>query len=544
MRRALRGTVGIVLAIGAVLPARSASAQPPARRLWYQSDPVQKVQYESTVVLQEGHSRLEEMKVELALLADIATFPYSLGARAAGETLALRGYVPNEMVRQRAVELARQNTFLTVRDELIVQTNLSLRSPLRPAEVLQLEGAALLQKNLGEPAKQMSIGVRPNGAIVLTGRIDSVESKLAVSRLFRSLSGCSGVVNELTVGQVLRDGRRVLQVTRDGSITAPPSALGAELRQIVASAPTPATVAPAPLPETPRPTEAKPTLLPPPPPLLSRGLDAQDGELRLPTLSKPTSAQPKLSPEKQGTRLDSLIPPQLPTKWGQSTTSRESQEVKRQSTTPTASKPTSQQEKAPATHAAPIRWVDTTKPIPFAESKKPSRARNAAHPSFAESQQATAPDMTWHSPRGSEESEPNAAVATKKTEKASSSPTTAKPSGAPLRRWPSAYESSTSQSNGRPGTITFDDDPQQAPKPNLAPMATAHPIVLANLQRQVKSVCGRQARDVVVEMQRDGAILVKVKVPNQSVVNQLTGKILGVPEMTSPKVRLMMDVGP
>lgn len=575
MRRTLQSAVGVVLAIGAVLPALPASAQSTRQPLWYQSSstqwnrssPIRKVQYEGAVVLHEGHSRLEEMKVELALLSDIATFPYYLGARAVGDSLAIRGFVPNEMVRQRVLEIARRSTFLTVTDELKAQKNLSLRPSLRPAETLQEEGMEMLRKKLGEPARQMTLTARPNGIVVLKGRIDSVESKVEISRLFRQLAGCFGIVNELIVEQVLRDGQRVVQVTRDGTMLVAPSALGLEPETISTPSSIPAVVKPTPLPETPNPTYSsdktsssstatKPMVLPPPRPTLPpptplprRGLDAQDGELRLPNLSPPANGQPKAAPEKQGTSLEALTPPQLPTKWSQPVTSGKSQGENRQAPS-TATTPAETQDKTPTVLSSPIRWVDTKKSASTTDSKKPNAtasSKKSAPAIFAESHPKTA-DMSWHAPKGSEESQQEPTIATQKPEMPSRSTKPPSPANVSAsRRWPPAYESHashSSESNGRPGLITFDDDPPAMPKAPVVPMGSALSVIPSHLQRQVQSVCGRQAREVAVEVQRDGAILVKVKVPNPSVESQLTKKILAIPEMTSPKVRLMMDVGP
>jgi hypothetical protein len=122
--------------------------------------------------------------------------------------------------------------------------------------------------------------------------------------------------------------------------------------------------------------------------------------------------------------------------------------------------------------------------------------------------------------------------------------TSATPRGVPLDRpfrWPPAYDVQpkdgrsgviTFEESGNPGIITFDDEPD----PKSAQMA--------NLKRQVQSVCGKQARDVFVETQRDGNVLVKVKVTNTSNEDRLTRKILTIPEMASPKVRLTMDSSP
>jgi hypothetical protein len=529
---------------------------------------VRKVLHEENTVLAEGHSRLEEMKVELALLSDIATFPYYLGARVAGENLELRGYVPNDWVRGRAEELARRSTFLTVKNDLKIQRNLSTRPPLRPVAVLQKEGAELLLKNGNDAASPMRIDARPNGSIVVSGSIDSVESKLAISRLFRQLSGCSGVVNELVVRQVLRDGQRVIQVTKDGSMVVAPAALGQEAEQTTASpqvmplpltttptAPTPLrepTGSTAPIPqELPPPPRSEPAMLPPPRPTLpaptplpTRSLDAQDNELRLPSAlpPKPSSTTPATTPQKVGTATDALTPPKLPIKWSRPDMSWESQmKMVEKLRTPT---PAAEAKKANTALPSTIPFADTVSPS--TKPSKSSQAKKGAHADFAEIHGASTPPMTWKRPGASEESEPKAPSVAKKGDGPRADPSPSAPlSSTSLHRWPPAYETrSPASTKGNPGVIIFDDDPAPTPTPTPAATGSSRPIVPADLQRRVKSACGWQARDVVVEMQHDGAVLVKVKVASSKVEDQLTKKILAIPEMTAPKVRLMMDVGP
>jgi hypothetical protein len=653
MRRALRDTAGVLLAVAAVVAARSASAKLPALQPQNQQPPVRTILYKENTVLTEGHKRLEEMKVELALLSDIATFPYCLGVHATGGTLELRGYVPNDMVRQRALELARTNTFLMVNDGLRIQSNLSMRPALRPARVLQQEGVKLLQKNFGEPARLMALNVRANGVIDVTGPIDSMESKLAVSRLFRQLPGCFGVINELTVQPVLRDGQRVVQVTRDGSIVVPPSALGRGPERPAAFPPVPAmpkpvapalsAAAPAPLPKASQPTRIpekkpsppagqQPTILPSPTPLPTSSLEAQKDELRLPSAvpPKPASTQPKPKPETIGSVSDTSTELKLPVKWGRPTMSWESQVKQLEATnaspaspTPSAPRASGEEAKMPtpvsaASRPAETKWsrilpaestsicVNKTPHLDFAETRavptaewsaaglpaatasspvsasagtpsakvpaqrpKEPEPRASASPAQAEKRPAVPvpfptpmPAMTWRPPGNSEESEPRVQTATKPTDTLPSAPAKPRPARMPAvrtlsspRRWPPAYETRPPESKGRPGVIFFDDDPPPPSKPApvaagtshpIVPVAagTSHPIVPADLQRQVQSICGRQAREVTVEMQHDGFLLVRVKVPSLSVESQLTPKILAIPAMTSPKVRLLMNVGP
>src|SRR5579885_3231879 len=223
MPRALPGVVGVLLAIAVVIPTPPASGQILSRLRRQQT---QKGTYEIDAILSDERQRLAEMKVELALLSDIATFPYDFAARAKGKALELRGNVPNEMVRQRAMDLARHSTFLRGIDALTIQPNLGVRSSLRPQSIVQQEGRELLQKEVGGAAKQIALEVRPNGVVVLTGRIDCVESKLEISKLFRQLPGCTAVVNELTIEPIMLDGQRMVRVTHNNMLLVPPSALG------------------------------------------------------------------------------------------------------------------------------------------------------------------------------------------------------------------------------------------------------------------------------------------------------------------------------
>jgi hypothetical protein len=89
---------------------------------------------------------------------------------------------------------------------------------------------------------------------------------------------------------------------------------------------------------------------------------------------------------------------------------------------------------------------------------------------------------------------------------------------------------------------------KEAPSPRALPNSTARvvrPLVPADLRERVRAVCGKQAKEVNVEVGRDGVWMVTVKVPTLNVGNQLATKILtAVPEMASPKIRLTVDSMP
>jgi hypothetical protein len=278
--------------------------------------------------------------------------------------------------------------------------------------------------------------------------------------------------------------------------------------------------------------------LPPPTPLPSRSSEEHDRDLSLPV--KPLNPAPP--PAKGGTALESLTPPQLPSKWTHSANGQS-----QPTTAQEANKPSTPDRSL--TVAAPqVGIPEVSKPKSSKASSKSSRAIKSSSSNFAVSHTPAPPTMSWQRPQTSEESEPKAAAAVKKAESSRATPPSA-PSSLPTgstRRWKPAYQTRPASNEGTPGVIIFDDDPPPSPPPAAKPaaMGTSHPIVPAELQRRVKSACGWQARDVVVLPQNNGGFLVKVKVPNLHVEDQLTKKILAIPEMTAPGVRLVMDVGP
>jgi hypothetical protein len=66
----------------------------------------------------------------------------------------------------------------------------------------------------------------------------------------------------------------------------------------------------------------------------------------------------------------------------------------------------------------------------------------------------------------------------------------------------------------------------------------------AKLQARVRSACGLRARDVQVQRQADKTLLVTVRLPNTKAQDEAIKKIMELPEMTSPQVRLVVEVKP
>ena len=61
-------------------------------------------------------ARLEEMEVELAWLADDATFPCLLHAKVHGPALEVTGTVPSEAVKMRVLQIAKQTATLAIKE--------------------------------------------------------------------------------------------------------------------------------------------------------------------------------------------------------------------------------------------------------------------------------------------------------------------------------------------------------------------------------------------------------------------------------------------
>jgi osmotically-inducible protein OsmY len=169
----------------------------------------------------ESHTKLEEMKVDLALLSDPATFACHLSAKLDGRAILVRGFVPNEAVRDRALQLAQSATHMTIADGLNLHPTLAMRSAGVPAASLQSGAAELLVTGFPEVAHGIEAKANITGQVTLTGSARSFEEKLAMSQRMLRLNGCTSVVNRVKVTPILRNGTSLTMVTADGMHVVP-----------------------------------------------------------------------------------------------------------------------------------------------------------------------------------------------------------------------------------------------------------------------------------------------------------------------------------
>jgi len=276
MRKVLKGAASALVAAGAMGLAQGAEPPqllPPAGRSRL-ADPAD-----------APRDHAEEMRVEMALMADPATFAYAIGARAVDGVVEVRGFAPNEAVKAKALEIAKGHTALQVQDGVKVMSSLAPHSSVGvPVDDVQREAAVLLVEALGEKAYEFHVQAKINGEVTLTGSVGSLKDKWTASRCLRQLHGCSCVLNQL-------------KVDRAGK----------------AADPEPAPVK-APEPVLPPPRIAPPTQAPvPPPPRIAPPTQAP---------STPPPAGPIISPPAEAkaaksspAAVDVLATPKLPPGW-------------------------------------------------------------------------------------------------------------------------------------------------------------------------------------------------------------------------------------
>jgi hypothetical protein len=171
--------------------------------------------------VREGRFRLEEMKVEMAWLADSATFPYPLTARSVEGHLELRGSAPNETTRQLALRIARAHTHLAVANLLQLDAKLAASESGIDAAAIRQGTVEVLSDSFGMAARGFEIRADADGKVAVSGSVNSVEEKLAVSKRLRKVRGCRYASNYLQISPEMRDGRMVTRINAAGTLIVP-----------------------------------------------------------------------------------------------------------------------------------------------------------------------------------------------------------------------------------------------------------------------------------------------------------------------------------
>lgn len=244
------GTVGLAVTAAVQVSSSSAPAAP--------------AKSAATPAPVDGAARLTEIRVELAWLADPTTFPYEVAAHVDGSRLEVGGIVPNDALRQRALQVAKAQCSLQVVDKLILLPSAAVESVHDKNDNLCRTASLALTKTFNRFPGNFQVDADPHGVVTVAGEVPTCEDKLTVSRRLAQLTGCTSVVNHLTVARVVRDGKPFTPISADGKVVLPgepKDLLRTQPAEAVAVKPTPSpkpTLAVATKPTTP-PVAAKPT---------------------------------------------------------------------------------------------------------------------------------------------------------------------------------------------------------------------------------------------------------------------------------------------
>jgi hypothetical protein len=176
--------LGVTLPLAAQFPGLSRTA--PAK---------QQAADNGVKVRAEDYNRLMEILVELAWLADPATFPCLLEAHVAGTSFLVKGHVPSRAVHERALQIARLHCPMSVTDGLKERSHAAARPARIPAQQLHRAALNSLQAAFPQSKYPFQVLCDADGKVKVSGLVASFEEKLAVSQALRRLHGCSCVIN-------------------------------------------------------------------------------------------------------------------------------------------------------------------------------------------------------------------------------------------------------------------------------------------------------------------------------------------------------------
>ena len=178
----------------AVLTSLSLTATADAQLLWRWFGP--KSADKNPAIKAHGDARrATEANIEIAWLADPATFPYYLEANTTPKQLEVRGYVPNKTVREQALKIAQMHSSLPVIDSMKEHASLTVRPAHLAPQQLQSSVQSSLKVALPKQHQQLKVDIGNEGMVFVSGQVTSLDEKLAVSHALRRLHGCTSVQN-------------------------------------------------------------------------------------------------------------------------------------------------------------------------------------------------------------------------------------------------------------------------------------------------------------------------------------------------------------
>lgn len=227
--------------------------------------------------------------IENALLAERLTFPYVIQARHVNDHIELHGRVPTAAIQARAYQIASQAWPGKIANRIVVVPNMAIALPSAPGPQFAQDAKERLEKVAPLAGRKLELRARKDGQLVLSGRADSEEQRLAFARALRGLPGAACVINQMTVA------------------TPEPAAMPTASARPFLGMPSQSAAPSKPAGAPPSPG-ATPGAAPPP---SHAGAAAPAGRLEPPRLQAPTTPQAPPAPVQSASR-----PPHLSTGWG------------------------------------------------------------------------------------------------------------------------------------------------------------------------------------------------------------------------------------
>lgn len=435
------------------------------------------------VTVEEKSTRLMEILVELALLADPATFPYLLEARVEGQTLKIQGTVSSKSVRDHALKIVRVNCPLTVVDGMKEHPGSAPKKVASTdARNLENSAASALKQAFAKEPSILEVKCGTDGKAEVSGFVRSFEDKLRVSQALRRLHGCTYVHNMVHV--LAEEG------TASGPKTAPPRVV------------TPASAVPTPVFRK-APTGKAPQPLP---------IDPSD-DPSLPAVPKVSAVDP----------ADIDLLPILDR--------MSEQPVKMSKSIKDFPVATTAKNAKPATEKASSRPTTTAKAQPKIDPGLKQASAKAVKGNVVPAKGINEPSNASVPPAKSSDNKP-AHFSTAAPSVPVITPTTATPIPFPVPSPP------TSQERTLP--------PAPAPAKAADGTPQMLPGVAASLPSRLKTIvetgCGPNLKEVHVEVVSPTDIIVQFKVNNEAEGRQVARRVLALPELQRYRVEVRVKV--
>jgi hypothetical protein len=136
--------------------------------------------------------------IEVGWLSDPLTYPFRLRAEHKGDAIAVSGFVPNEMIREKAAAIARNASVgITLQDAIVVIPNMAMPVELTTEPSQKNLVRTLVDKAVPAIAKQVELMIDGTGVVTVGGRVDELSDRRKVIRALQAIPGCTCVKYDL-----------------------------------------------------------------------------------------------------------------------------------------------------------------------------------------------------------------------------------------------------------------------------------------------------------------------------------------------------------